>query len=155
MAHQRIWNWFDNAGANTNLQNYQFNLGDVNKLHRIEVTGAVIYPTQSITDTTEIVDPIIWGVQYMAHGATPLTLPADSDDVHFLAVEAHTPDEVAIGWAPNTATAAAVVGGPIRIHWGGQFYIGGGNTDICFTATYSFTAALTWVTQGGIGVDFT
>lgn len=154
MATSRIFNWFDNAGSPSNLQNFQFNLGAVNKLYRVRVTGSVIYPTSTVTTSSEIVDPIIWGIQWGDAGFTPQTLPTDADSGLFLTVAAHTPGEVVGLWSPSTDTAGSIVGGPLEFGWDGQLYIGGVDIDIVVTVTYSFTSLLTWVSQGAVEAVF-
>lgn len=155
MAISRIFNWFDNVGApSSSVQFGAFNLGPVNKLHRIRVRGSVVFPNVALTSTSQLANPVVWGIQWGDTGYTPFTLVADADDAHFLAVESHVNDEINVTWAPSTDTSANIVGGPLRLDWAGQLFLGV-NADIYLTVSHTFTTALTWATMGTIEALFT
>lgn len=155
MAIQRIFNWFDNVGAASSGEQFgPYNLGTVGKLHRIRVRGSVVFPNAALTDTSQLANPIVWGVQYGAAGYTPLALPADADNSSFLTVENHVSDEINVTWSPSTDTSANIVGGPLRLDWAGQLYVGE-DADIYVTVGHTFTAVLTWTTMGTVEALFT
>jgi hypothetical protein len=152
MTTNRVFAFFDNAGSPSSGQQFgSFPLGFVNKIYRVNVVGAVstVIGTAVTGDVQE--DPILFGIQYGASGYTPLNLPADSENLQFLALENLEAAGIGITWAPNTATAASGAGGGFRLSWSGQKFIGF-NADTYVTFGHTFTSAISWLAMGTIEV---
>lgn len=103
------------------------------KLLRAEVHGTVTHPIATATTSGPQFDsPLMWGIQAIPHGNTPLALPANITAADWLVVEAHQPAEVVAAWAPSTATVAIGTGGGFSLRWSGQA-VYSGSTDVVFT----------------------
>jgi hypothetical protein len=103
------------------------------KLLRAEMHGANTFPiTTSTVSGTQLSSPYMWGIQAIPHGNTPLALPANITAADWLVVEAHTPGELGVAWAPSTDTVAFASGGGYSLRWSGQ-QVFSASTDIIFT----------------------
>lgn len=102
------------------------------KVQRVEVTGAISFPSESLVSGDFFLNPLLLGVQAIPNGNTALTLPSAQGNAEFLTVEAYRPQNAFAAWAPSTDTAEAIGGGDFALTWAGQAYYAG-TTDFIFT----------------------
>lgn len=103
------------------------------KFTRIEVNiGFSAEPITLSTASPPNVDNVLWGIQAIPAGNTPIVLPSGLNDAGWLNVAAEQPVHNSIAWAPSTDDAgySFLAGG--KITWAGQ-YIVFGQTDVYFT----------------------
>lgn len=125
------------------------------KILHVEAHGGVGFPIVTTTDTgAGPQNPLMFGVQAIPHGDTPLALPANITAADWLVVEQRIPGEAAFSWSPDTDTAAAAAGGGFRLDWSGQKYYGA-DTDLVFTDGQSTGFSLTWSCWGTMRVWWT
>lgn len=118
------------------------------KLLRVEVRGAITYPASTYTSSaTGYANPVMYGIQAIPHGNTPLALPANITAADWLVVEQREPGEASIAWAPSTDTSAAFAGGGYSLDWAGQKYYNA-DTDLVITDGQSAGYSLTWMNFG-------
>lgn len=150
-AGRAIINWSQTAptgGGNLAL----INIPSAFKLLRAEVHGAVTNPIATSTVTgTQFSSPLLFGIQAIPHGNTPLALPANITAADWLVVEAHQPSEIVAAWAPSSATVAIGSGGGFSLKWRGQQAFSA-STDILFTDGQDAGFSTTWESFGTLTV---
>lgn len=150
----RIFNWFDNVGSPSgNYVTGPYELGSVNKLIRVRVRMAIVFDPETIGTSTEIVIPIVMGVQYGDAGYTPLNLPADADNGQFLAVEGFSSSVGTATWAPATDAAGYLAITGARLDYAGQNYVGN-SIELYVNVQSTFTSSAAWTTSGTLEAIF-
>lgn len=105
-----------------------FNLGTANKLLHVTADLSIGIPGGSIAPGAMLSFGILWGFQWVPHGNSPFTLPADAFEPNFLwATMAAKDFNSPYVWAPDTADAEGLGFNSIRGEWRGQLPI---NQDI-------------------------
>lgn len=98
--------------------------GTVNKLLRAEVHGAANYQGLAVGASSVFTNQLLWGLQWVAHGAGALDPVTSSDDDHWLIRQQTGDQSYATSWAPSTATAGVLSGVQLAGSWAGQLPIG-------------------------------
>jgi hypothetical protein len=146
-----IINWAqtsDTGGGNLAL----INLSTPFKLLRVEVHGTVSHAVGNLPPTGVQFDgSLMWGIQAIPHGNTPLALPNNITAADWLVVEAQRPTEVTAAWSPNSSTAAVATAGGFSLRWAGQMAFGA-STDILFTDGQATGFTNTWESFGTMKV---
>jgi hypothetical protein len=118
------------------------------KLLRAEVHGAITNPIATSTVTgTQFSSPLMWGIQAIPHGNTPLVLPNNITAADWLTVEAHQPSEIVAAWAPSSATVAIGSGGGFSLKWSGQAEYAAA-TDVLFSDGQATGFSTSWESFG-------
>lgn len=113
----------DNEGSpDTGHQYGPFNLGSCGKLIRVEAQLALSLITTGDQAPNVVQEfPAIWGVHWVAHGGSPLALPAYAFDQQFLWAELVVPPGISnLSWdysSPNGAVSIAYAASRL---WRGQ-----------------------------------
>jgi hypothetical protein len=120
-----------------------YNLGSCTKLLRVRC-GLTIAPGEGTLTAGQIaIDAFIWGVQWVPHGNSPLSLPADAFEANFLWAETvHTDWAFTALWAPATDTAAAFGAETVGKDWRAQLPIGQ-DIDLYVSATSTISVGNT------------
>lgn len=118
------------------------------KLFRAEVHGTVSHPIGTTTTSgTQFDGSLMWGIQGIPHGNTPLALPANITAADWLVVQAQEPTEVTAVWAPSTDTAAVASAGGFSLVWTGQQSYPAA-TDFLFSDGQATGFSSTWESFG-------
>lgn len=119
----------DNVLSPDNGHQYgPFNLGTAVKLLHVTADLAIGIPGSSIAPGALLSFGLVWGFQWVPHGNSPFTLPADAFEPAFLWAEMAAKDfNSPFVWAPSTDTAEGLGFNSIRREWRGQLPI---NQDI-------------------------
>jgi hypothetical protein len=107
------------------LQFGPYNLGSCTKLLRVtaSLTNSNVAGTYDVGQA--LTGPFIWGVQWVPHGNSPLSLPADAFEANFLWVRnIHTDGYGTLTWAPSSDTAGSGTVDIATYEWRGQLPIG-------------------------------
>lgn len=127
----------------------------LHKILRVEARGGITFPFITTTDTGPgLNDAVMFGIQAIPHGNTPLALPANITAADWLVVEQRQPGEGILAWTPATNTVAAAAGGGFRMDWAGQKFFGA-DTDLVFTDGQSTGFTETWENFGSMRVWYT
>lgn len=127
----------------------------LHKILRAEVHGAITNPISTSTVSgSQFSSPLMWGIQAIPHGNTPLALPSNITAADWLVVEAHQPSEIVAAWAPSSATVAVASGGGFSLKFAGQKAINA-DTDVVFTDGQDSGFSTTWESFGTLEVWYT
>lgn len=153
-VNRAIINWSQTSPTGGgNLANVTL-LG-LKKMLRAEVHGAITNPISTSTVSgSQFSSPLMWGIQAIPHGNTPLALPSNITAADWLVVEAHQPSEIVAAWAPSTDTVAVASGGGFSLEWAGQKFIGA-DTDVLFTDGQDSGFSTTWESFGTMTLWYT
>lgn len=115
----------DNLGsADTGHQYGPYELGSCSKLLHVTCGLTISTPGAALAGTALLVNTIIWGVQWVPHGDSPLALPGFAFDTQFLwALTLGTDLGISAAWAPNTDNGAVLTGNVVSHEWRGQLPI--------------------------------
>jgi hypothetical protein len=111
-----------------------FNISGLGKLSRVRVRGVVTFPLATFGSATQLYNSTVWGIQHVPHGSAANDAISGGDSDAWLDLAEHVPDEINATWAPTSANAFSVTGGPLRLDWAGQLAINA-NTDFWFSMT--------------------
>ena len=118
-----------NFSGTSQLDVGPWNIGNVNKLFRLQTRGTVDFHSTNITSPTVFGSPVAWGVQIVAHGTSPSDVISDPDsDQWLMRVRAGTGEGNAT-WSPNSNTATTVQAVATADDWAGQLALGAVNID--------------------------
>lgn len=125
------------------------------KLFRAEVHGTVSHPVSTFAPTGNQFDgSLMWGIQGIPHGNTPLALPANITAADWLVVQAQEPAEVTAFWVPDTSTAALATAGGFSLRWAGQ-QLYPNATDFLFTDGQAAGYSASWESFGTLTLWYT
>jgi len=135
----------NNYGSPTSeLQFGPYNLGSCTKLLRVTASLVNTYLTGDLVIGQAVVPALVWGVQWVPHGNSPLNLPASAFHASFLwAKIIHDDANIAFTWSPSTDTAGNGSVDAVTEEWRGQLPIGM-NIDLYVTAGYLLSGSFTF-----------
>jgi len=117
----------DNEGSPDTAHQYgPYNLGSCSKLLRVEAQLALTLITTGSQAPNVVQEfPCIWGVHWVAHGASPLALPAYAFDQQFLWAELAVPSGISnLSWDYTSPDGAVSIAYSSHAMWRGQRPIG-------------------------------
>jgi hypothetical protein len=123
-------------------------VGAIDKVVGALVRGSLSYDIATESTSTTIVEPIMWGLQWVHHGAASLDIVSSVDGLQWLFREHLVPSGWKAVWAPSTDTAAVAVDLPLKQDWYGQlpvndtvdFYLSFGNAYALSADNYIINA---------------
>lgn len=124
----------DGVTFSSSKQYGPLNIGPTSKLFKAAVRGVITFPLATFGSASNLYNSTVWGIQWGAHGFTPLDPISGGDSASWLALEEHVPGEISVAWAPTTANAYSLTGGPLRLDWAGQLFVNE-NVDVYFSMT--------------------
>jgi len=132
----------DNLGSpDTGHQYGPFNLGTCKKLLHVVASLTTSYQGDALSNTAVLNFGIVWGVQWVPHGNSPLALPADAFEANFLWAEYAIKDTgVNVAWTPDTSPGAYIALTSVEEQWRGQYPIGQ-NIDLYLTTAYAISSS--------------
>jgi hypothetical protein len=144
-----FWNTNSFSGSGQ-LNEGAFNFGDVNKLFRCHVRGAINFQGASVGDSSVFTNNLTWGVQVIPHGNSPFDVVTSTDDDTWIIRGQVAFNDTVVGWAPNTDTAGVLATVAVRDEWAGQLNLAGANMDCYLSIKASVGSAANFNTTGTI-----
>ena len=141
-----VASWYqDNLGSpSTTLQLGPFNLGDCSKLLHITCGITISTPGLDLGPTNLLINGIVWGMQWTAHGGGPAALPSEAFTEGFLWVKMIGRDIFqSAAWTPDSDDAAFLSASREFYEWRGQKPIGG-DIDLYVTAGITTSDVLSY-----------
>lgn len=135
-----LW-FFDNtfSSAATQQNIGPFNPGTVNRIFKAAIRGQISYQSSTVAQPYVTANDILWGLQYVAHGASPLSAAssAPSDQWLWRCNVANRTDTLHV-FAPSTATGVSQAVVSLKEDYHGQGNRPGGDIDVYVSVLSSF-----------------
>lgn len=115
--------YFDNTFAAMNVPNYigPFHPGNVNRFVGAECHGECSGGTFNTSVGFVTANDIMWGLQWVAHGAAPISVITGAVDDHWLwRQNLGTKTDLVRGWGPQSTTATIESIDSLWARWRGQ-----------------------------------
>lgn len=129
------------SSPDTGHQYGPYNLGSCGKLLHVTATLSHSYPGVTLASNGTLSFGILWGLQWVPHGNSPLTLPADAFEPSFLWAEYAAYDKASdLAWTPAANSASFSTLTTVSKEWRGQLPINQ-NIDLYVTTGYGITSS--------------
>lgn len=146
--------YFDNtfAGATTQRDIGPLHVGPCNRVFRARCRGELSLQSfnPAVPFTTE--NDLVWGLQWVAHGAAPLDVLTSAVDDHWFFRRAFTlTNDVSRGWGPSSVTGTVQGSDPMNDEYRGQSIKPAGDIDmfISFRAAFGILGG-TFICLGAV-----
>jgi hypothetical protein len=100
-----------------------YTLTDLVFLLRAQVNGSMILQPANYSTSTVIDEPLIWGLQWVASGDSPMDTVEGANGYQWLWRQQMTFSKNRLAWAPSTDTAAYITGADMDNWWQSQMFI--------------------------------
>jgi hypothetical protein len=125
-----------------------FNPGTVNRLLKVESRGMQNYEAAAVATNGVLANLALWGIQWVAHGASPLDILISLDSDQWLIREQETGEDYQSVWAPQTTIPGVFSGYGLNRTWRGQYQIA---ADIDFYVSWALPFGGSWPNWNSFG----
>lgn len=155
MTGHILW-FFDNtfASAATQQDIGPFNPGSVTRIFRAAVHGELAYQSSLIGHPFVSASDLLWGLQYVAHGASPLNALTSGPNNQWLwRQNVSTRSDTVKAFAPSSATGVSQGANSLFEEYSSQGNKPGGNIDVYLSVVSVFGIAVAPILLLG-SIDF-
>jgi hypothetical protein len=148
--------FFNDGTTGTHGAQYgPFSIGTATKLLSVDVTMVFIAGPNAEVLATPIIDPWVFGVQYVPHGSSPIDPYSVPSDPAWLCWQTAAPSANVRAWSPSTADFGVVLEQGVTLRWRGQRPVAEAIDFYVSTAQYYDAGDVTSTVNGAVRIVHT